>query len=145
MQLKSIILTCLCQFPCFHKCFDLNPCVPIVLFLYPPKTSENRKVFWCFQGVEKGCIANEWVKVMKLLERHLQLFTKTLQNLKKKSIYPAANYMFTMARRITTGKIRINKNKMTLKNWQLHHICYLSCNWIVFQIFKIFTSLGAFQ
>ena len=26
------------------------------------KTSENRKVFWCFQGVEKGCIGNEWVK-----------------------------------------------------------------------------------
>ena len=22
----------------------------------------HRKVFWCFQGVEKGCIGNEWVK-----------------------------------------------------------------------------------
>ena len=31
-------------------------------FLYPLKTSENRKVFYCFQGVEKGCIGNEWVK-----------------------------------------------------------------------------------
>ena len=30
-------------------------------FSTPLKTSENRKVF-CFQGVEKGCIGNEWVK-----------------------------------------------------------------------------------
>ena len=21
----------------------------------------HRKVFWCFQGIEKGCIGNEWV------------------------------------------------------------------------------------
>ena len=25
------------------------------------KTSGNHKVFGCFQGVEKGCIGNEWV------------------------------------------------------------------------------------
>ena len=31
-------------------------------FLYLLKT-ENRKVFWCFQGVEKGCIGNECVNV----------------------------------------------------------------------------------
>ena len=30
-------------------------------FSNPLKTSENRKIF-CFQGVEKGCIGNEWVK-----------------------------------------------------------------------------------
>ena len=39
------------------------PFVPNVLFLYPLKTSENLKVFWCFQGVEKGCIGNEQVKI----------------------------------------------------------------------------------
>ena len=38
-----------------------NPFVPDAPFFYPLKTSENRKVFWCFQGVEKGCIGNEWV------------------------------------------------------------------------------------
>ena len=27
-----------------------NPFVPNAPFLYPLKTSENRKVFWCFQG-----------------------------------------------------------------------------------------------
>ena len=30
-------------------------------FLYPLKTSENLQVFWCFQGLEKACIGNEWV------------------------------------------------------------------------------------
>ena len=34
----------------------LNPFVPNAPFLYPLKISEIRKVFWCFQGVEKGCI-----------------------------------------------------------------------------------------
>ena len=40
----------------------INPFVPNALFLYPLKTSENRKVFSCFWGVEKGCIGNKWVK-----------------------------------------------------------------------------------
>ena len=39
-----------------------NPFVPNALFLYPLKISENSKVFFCFPGVEKGCIGNEWVK-----------------------------------------------------------------------------------
>ena len=38
-----------------------NLFVPNASFLYPLKTSENLKVFWCFQGVEKGCIRNKWV------------------------------------------------------------------------------------
>ena len=41
----------------------VNPFVPNAPFLYPLKTSEKLKVFWCFQGVEKGCIGNEWVKM----------------------------------------------------------------------------------
>ena len=49
-----------------------NPFVPIAPFLYPLKTSENRKVFFFFHGVEKGCIVNEWVKlnVYKTFRRH---------------------------------------------------------------------------
>ena len=39
-----------------------NPIVHNAPFLYPLKTSENLTVFWCFRGVEKGCIGNEWVK-----------------------------------------------------------------------------------
>ena len=39
-----------------------NPFVPNAPILYPLKTSENLTVLWCFQGVEKECIWNEWVK-----------------------------------------------------------------------------------
>ena len=48
----------------------VNPFVPNPPFLYPLKTSENRKVFWCFQGVEKGCIGNEWVKQAIVSKAH---------------------------------------------------------------------------
>ena len=41
--------------------FHINPFVPNASFLYPLKTLENLKVFWYFQGVEKGCIGNKWV------------------------------------------------------------------------------------
>ena len=36
----------------------INPFVPNAPYGYAP----NLTVFWCFQGVEKGCIGNEWVK-----------------------------------------------------------------------------------
>ena len=36
---------------------------PNALFLSPLKTPENRKVFGCFQGLEKGCIKYKWVNV----------------------------------------------------------------------------------
>ena len=39
----------------------LKQFVPNVSFLYILKTSQNRKVFWCFQGVEKECIGIKWV------------------------------------------------------------------------------------
>ena len=34
---------------------------PNAPFLYHPKTLENRKVFECLQGVEKGFIGSKWV------------------------------------------------------------------------------------
>ena len=39
-----------------------NQFVPNAPFFYCLKPSENRKVFCCFQGVEKGCIGKKWVK-----------------------------------------------------------------------------------
>ena len=49
---------------------DINPLVPNALFSYQLKTSENRTVFWCFQGLERererGCIGNEWVNFKNL-------------------------------------------------------------------------------
>ena len=50
----------------FHRIeLPFNPFVPNAPFFYPLKTSENSKVFWCFQRVEKGCTGNEWVKWVK--------------------------------------------------------------------------------
>ena len=43
-------------------CPSLSPYVPNGSFLYTLKTSENFTIFWCFQGVEKGCIGNKRVK-----------------------------------------------------------------------------------
>ena len=42
--------------------YFFNPFVPNAPFHFPLKASEDRKVFWYFQGVKKGCIWNEWVK-----------------------------------------------------------------------------------
>ena len=50
--------------------FELTHSFPMHPFSTPTpqrkKTSENHKVFWCFHGVEKGCIGNEWVKTFKI-------------------------------------------------------------------------------
>ena len=46
--------------------FWINSIVPNAPFLYPLNTSENCKVFWCFQRVEKGCIGNEWVNLIQI-------------------------------------------------------------------------------
>ena len=42
--------------------FQFNPFDTNAPLLYPLKTSENQKIFWCFREKEKGCIGNEWVK-----------------------------------------------------------------------------------
>ena len=52
---------------------DFNPFVSNATFLYPLKTSENLTVFWCFQGVEKGCIGNSWVNQQKINKYQIKL------------------------------------------------------------------------
>ena len=39
----------------------IKPFIPNATFLYPLKTSENLTIFWCFQGLKKGCIGTKWV------------------------------------------------------------------------------------
>ena len=41
-------------------------------FLYPQKTSENRRVFWCFQWLEKGCIRSKWVNISERVLRQIK-------------------------------------------------------------------------
>ena len=43
--------------------FCVDPFVSNAPFLYPLKTSENLTIFQFFQGIEKRCIENEWIKV----------------------------------------------------------------------------------
>ena len=45
----------------FHKNGKKYPFIPNAPILYSLKASEIFTVFWCFQGVEKGCIGNKWV------------------------------------------------------------------------------------
>ena len=52
--------------------FMISPFVPNASFLYPLKTSENLKIFWFFQVVEKGSI------VKNFLKKYITLFTKNL-------------------------------------------------------------------
>ena len=54
----------------------ITPFVPDAPSLYPLKISENRKVFWCFKGVEKGCIRNKWVHICDALRKKVKLLQK---------------------------------------------------------------------
>ena len=51
----------------------LNPFVSNAPFLYPLKASENRKVFWCFQGVEKGYIGKNGLNLKNLMDNEVLL------------------------------------------------------------------------
>ena len=51
-------------------------------FSTPLKTLENRKDFWCFQGIEKGCIGKKWVKEI----HHLQTFQAPRQQICKNEL-----------------------------------------------------------
>ena len=52
---------------CFFMVKLINSFTPNAPFLYPLKTSKNCMVFWCFQGVEKVCIGNNWVNIQFFL------------------------------------------------------------------------------
>ena len=47
---------------------------PNAPFLYPMKTAENLTVFCCFQGVDKECIGNKWVKFFSVTSSFISFF-----------------------------------------------------------------------
>ena len=56
-----------------HKTSDFLwvwKCLSSLLFTW---LQENRKVFWCFQGVEKGCIVSKWVKSPQTSKQTLRI------------------------------------------------------------------------
>ena len=56
----------------------INPFIKNGPFLYPLKTSENLTVFWCFLGVEKGCIGKTWVNSAGFFLLNLADYGKTM-------------------------------------------------------------------
>ena len=74
---------------------NFNPLAPNLPFLYPLKISEILTVFWCFQGVEKGCIGKELVNTQLL-----------------RCYFPTGIYVF----RIENGNRTIFKNLLNLKS-----------------------------
>ena len=53
---------------------EVNQFVSNATFLYPVKHQRTVKVFWCFQGVEKGYIGNKWVNIgLKLDTLHKKI------------------------------------------------------------------------
>ena len=67
---------------------------PNASFLYPLKISENLTIFWCFHGVEKGCIGNEWVNHIFTLWS--KFFDRSIWHTKIKVLnfwaYPSRDY-----------------------------------------------------
>ena len=55
---------------------NLTNSFPMHPFSTPWKhRSENLAIFWCFQGIEKECIGNEWVKDVNYSRKGLILDT----------------------------------------------------------------------
>ena len=50
---------------------NINPFIPKTTFLYPFKTSENRKVFWCFQGQRKGALGTNGLSTLEVINVHI--------------------------------------------------------------------------
>ena len=89
---------------------NFNHIVPNAPF--PLKTSENRKVFWCFQVVEKGCIENEGVNFSTVEAKNIYISQILLMTLSRK-IFP----LIEMDREtIINIKANIKKTK-NQENW----------------------------
>ena len=96
----------------------VNPFVPNAPFLYPLKKSENLTVFWCFQGVEKECIRNKWVKC------RVFIFNPFLANLPSHLIYPE-NLWFSGWNKETKGhKPNEKGQKSTCQLNYIFHVLY---------------------
>ena len=51
------------QFSRFSSVMTFNPFLTNVPKLYPLKTPENQKVFWCFGRYEMGTLEQRWVNI----------------------------------------------------------------------------------
>ena len=108
-----------------HKC--INRFVPNAPFLYHLKSYENLTVFWCFQGLEKVCIGNKWVKYQQLPNRQVhdllkQLPTKLKKYLGIKKLYNALQLFF---RHSTWNLKRWNHNHSIKSYYKLNSLVFV--------------------
>ena len=79
-------------------------------------TPENiRKLFWCFQGVEKRSIKNEWIKESL---RHISV------NSFKKSAFWEKSQLTKISSIFKTGKKELLTNHRPV--WLVRHVCVLN-------------------
>ena len=72
---------------------------------------KNRKVFWCFQRVEKGCIGNKWVNRNSNLVGWWKLFLREFMNLqgdRKEKAFTIKIFLYDCMLWISTKKIKID-------------------------------------
>ena len=81
----------------------IKPFVPNTPFIYPLKSSGNREVFYCLQGVKEGYKGKKWVNRMILYD-----IATSIQTI------PAGNYMFKVNNRNTRTRCEIC-SKLTIK------------------------------
>ena len=87
----------------------IKPFVPNTPFIYPLKSSGNREVFYCLQGVKEGYKGKKWVNRMILYD-----IATSIQTI------PAGNYMFKVNNRNTRTRCGVC-SKLTKKIQQRLH------------------------
>ena len=121
--MPNITFTTTCRWKAFENfgnaeiIIQFNPFVPSAPFLYPLKSLGNVKVFWCFQGVEKGCIGNKWVKITTFCKKN---WTINFQNLCMCTV--DVLILAHSRSSIVIGHI----NKPVQKIWHYFYICIIT-------------------
>ena len=103
--------------------FSLNPFVINATFLYPLKTSEKLTVFWCFQGLEKGCIGNEWA-ITNTRKKHVKYEQNHFFTITPYKIFPTVKKIQTVTR---------DPSPNPIKRW----FCFTSCLFVKDKLLSI--------
>ena len=100
-----------------------NPFIPNAPFLYPLKASENLAVFWCFQGLEKGCIGNELVELQRILFQSFAMAyqDKTYDLMNRVVSWEECRNFWQFSR-----KFRKCRLKFTSASYYIYFFCYQS-------------------
>ena len=78
----------------------LTHSLPMHPFSTPWKHQKNLTVFWCFHGVEKWCIGNEWVKTMSTIYGGTIFVTISTENIWKGPNYASSFKSFVVQKKI---------------------------------------------